>query len=59
VVVDHVHDPDRGFVGQHEAGGVDLPQVVGRLPLEAEVGLSGPLRLQRHQVVAYEGLMDG
>ena len=29
VVVEHIHDPDLGVVGQRPPGGVDLPAAVG------------------------------
>jgi hypothetical protein len=59
VVVEGVHNPGLGAVLQMDLGGVDLPQIVGDLPLEALQGLGALLRLVGHQVVAPEGLVDG
>jgi hypothetical protein len=39
MVVQSVHDPDLGSLGQVDRGGIDLPQIVGDLALEALPGL--------------------
>jgi hypothetical protein len=58
MVVEDVHDPDLGLVGEEEPGGVDLPQIVGRGPLETLGGGPGPSPPRCHQVVARERTMD-
>src|SRR5580698_9189575 len=58
MVVEDVHDPDLGLVGEEEPGGVDLPQIVGRGPLETLGGGPGPSAPRCHQVVARERTMD-
>jgi hypothetical protein len=59
VVIQGIHHPDLGAIMKVDLGGVDLPQVVGNLPLEALCGLRSLLRLVGHQLVAPEGLVDG
>lgn len=56
VIIQGVH---HGPVGECDLGGVDLPQVVGDLPLEALGGLGSFPGLVGNRVVAPEDLMEG
>jgi hypothetical protein len=58
MVVDGVENPHLAPVGKTGLGDVDLPQIVGDLPLEALQGLRATGRLLGHEVVAPEGLVD-
>ena len=59
MVVQGVDHPDLGPILQVDPGGVDLPQVVGDLPLEPFPGLGAFARLVGHQMVTSERLVDG
>jgi hypothetical protein len=58
VVVQDVDHPCLGVTSEVDPGGVDLPQVVGDLPLEPPGGLGALLRLVGHEVVATQRLVD-
>ena len=59
MIVQSVHDADLGAVREVDLGRVDLPQVIGDLPLKALGGLRSLAGLVDHQVVAPEHLVDG
>ena len=59
VVVQAVDDPGLFAALQRHLRGVDLPEVVGALALEALARLALPWWLRRDQVVAPERAVDG
>ena len=59
VVVQAVDDPGLLASCKRDLGGIDLPEVVGRLALEALVGPRSPPRLGGDQVVAAQCLVHG
>src|SRR5262249_32775528 len=54
VIVEHVEHPHAFIAGEADLSGVDLPQVVGQLALEAQPRLGFPRRLRGDQVVALQ-----
>ena len=58
MIIDQIHHRSFGIVGTNDLGGVDLPQIVGDLPLKALVGLRAAPRLLSDQAIANQHLMD-
>jgi hypothetical protein len=57
MIIDEVHHRGFGVVDTDDLGGVDLPQVVGDLPLEALIGLRPAPRPGGDQAVANQHVM--
>ena len=58
MVIQQVEDVALGLVDEHDLGGVDLPQLVGDVPLEATQRLRLPRWLIRDEMVAAQHLMN-